>query len=232
MRAADLALEQARAHDKGWHRDTMEAAARDAVAQARPGWSYDDLHLVLVDDRPGIEEDRAHFVAMAPDDQVRVILARDGDTWVLAEVARLGRARPGGPAAGRRPRRQESSGGPTSTRATVGPPSLGPRVGPKPGDIPERTRQGPPALGQTAAWAEARPTGSSAAAGGRPQTAPLAERRPALDREAELLANGGHARARLGPRGGVLGAGMAPLAAAGGARAERARRADSPSDSH
>ena len=87
VRAADLALEQARALDKGWHRDTMESAARDAVAAARPGWSYDDLHLVLVDDRPGTEEDRAHFVAMAPDDQVRVILARDGDSWVLSEVA-------------------------------------------------------------------------------------------------------------------------------------------------
>jgi type II secretory pathway pseudopilin PulG len=87
VRAADVALEQARALDKGWHRDTMEAAARDAVAQARPGWSYDDLHLVLVDDRPGTAEDQAHFVAMAPDDQVRVILARDGDEWVVAEVA-------------------------------------------------------------------------------------------------------------------------------------------------
>jgi type II secretory pathway pseudopilin PulG len=87
VREADEALEQARALDKGWHRDTMEAVARDAVEKARPGWSYDDLQLVLVDDRPGTEEDRAHFVAMAPDDQVRVILARDGDNWVLAEVA-------------------------------------------------------------------------------------------------------------------------------------------------
>jgi hypothetical protein len=87
VQAADLALEHARALDKGWHRDTMESAAREAVAQARPGWSYDDLHLVLVDDRPGTEEDKAHFVAMAPDDQLRVILARDGDSWVLSEVA-------------------------------------------------------------------------------------------------------------------------------------------------
>ncbi len=86
VRAADVALEQARALDRGWHRDTMEAVARDAVAQARPGWSYEDLHLVLVDDRPGTAEDRAHFVAMAPDDQLRVILAREGDEWVLAEV--------------------------------------------------------------------------------------------------------------------------------------------------
>jgi hypothetical protein len=87
VRAADEALEQARASDKGWHRETMEAAARAAVADARPGWSFDDLHLVLVDDRPGTEEDRAHFVAMGTEDQVRVILARQGDDWVLEQVA-------------------------------------------------------------------------------------------------------------------------------------------------
>jgi hypothetical protein len=87
VREADLALEQARASDKGWHRETMEAVARAALADARPGWSFDDLHLVLVDDRPGTEEDRAHFVAMGTDDQVRVILARQGDAWVLEQVA-------------------------------------------------------------------------------------------------------------------------------------------------
>jgi hypothetical protein len=87
VREADVALEQARASDRGWHRETMEAAARAAVADARPGWSFDDLHLVLVDDRPGTEEDRAHFVAMGTDDQVRVILARQGDRWVLERVA-------------------------------------------------------------------------------------------------------------------------------------------------
>jgi hypothetical protein len=87
VREADLALEQARASDKGWHRETMEAAARAAVADARPGWSFDDVHLVLVDDRPGTEEDRAHFVAIGADDQVRVILARQGDQWVLEQVA-------------------------------------------------------------------------------------------------------------------------------------------------
>ena len=84
--AADSALEQARAADRGWHRDTMEAAARDAVAESRPGWSYDDLHLVLVDDRPGVEEDRAHFMAVGPDGEARVILARDGDRWIAERV--------------------------------------------------------------------------------------------------------------------------------------------------
>lgn len=79
---ADAALEQARALDRGWHRDLMEGAARAAIADSRPGWDYDELHLVLVDDRPGVEEDRAHFVAVASDGEHRVVLARTGDDWV------------------------------------------------------------------------------------------------------------------------------------------------------
>ena len=86
VEAADSALEQARALDKGWHRDTMEEAARAAIAESRPGWSYDDLHLVLVDDRPGVSEDRAHFMAMGADGTARVILARAGDRWVAERV--------------------------------------------------------------------------------------------------------------------------------------------------
>ena len=86
VRAADEALEQARAQDRGWHRDTMEAAAHAAIAEARPGWTYDDLQLVLVDDRPGVEEDRAHFVAGGSDGQARVILARQGDRWLAERV--------------------------------------------------------------------------------------------------------------------------------------------------
>ncbi len=86
IRAADEALEQARAADRGWHRDTMEATARAAIESARPGWAFDDLHLVLVDDRPGVEEDRAHFMAMGSDGQVQVVLARQAETWVAESV--------------------------------------------------------------------------------------------------------------------------------------------------
>ena len=86
VEAADSALEQARALDKGWHRETMEEAARAAIGESRPGWSFDDLHLVLVDDRPGVSEDRAHFMAMGSDANVRVILAREGDRWVAERV--------------------------------------------------------------------------------------------------------------------------------------------------
>jgi type II secretory pathway pseudopilin PulG len=86
LRAADVALEQARAADKGWHREMMEEAARAAIAESRPGWAYDDLHLVFVDDRPGIDEDRAHFMAMGAGGGVRVIMARQGDRWVAERV--------------------------------------------------------------------------------------------------------------------------------------------------
>jgi hypothetical protein len=84
--AADAALQQARASDRGWHREAMEAVARDAIADSRRDWDYTDLHLVLVDDRPGTEEDRAQFVAVGPDGECRVILAREGDRWVAERV--------------------------------------------------------------------------------------------------------------------------------------------------
>jgi hypothetical protein len=86
VRAADEMLEQARALDKGWHRETMEAAARAAIAEARPGWGFEVLQLVLVDDNPGTEQDRAHFLASGADDETRVILAREGDRWVAQRV--------------------------------------------------------------------------------------------------------------------------------------------------
>ena len=85
--AADSALEQARAQDRGWHRDAMVEAARRALQEERPGWEFEQLHLVLVDDRPGQDEDRAHFVAIgASGDEARVILGRSGDQWSAESV--------------------------------------------------------------------------------------------------------------------------------------------------
>ncbi len=75
--AADQALEAARAGDRGWDRELMHAAARQLLATRKPGFEPDSLHLVLVDDRPGVEEDRAHFLAVGPGGEERLVLARD-----------------------------------------------------------------------------------------------------------------------------------------------------------
>ena len=79
---ADHALEEARAADRGWDREVMEQAARKALSESRPDFSFEELHLVLVDDRPGVDEDRAQFVAVGGGDEVRVVLTRRGDHWV------------------------------------------------------------------------------------------------------------------------------------------------------
>jgi hypothetical protein len=87
VRDADAALAQAAASDRGWQRELMESAARAALADRRPDWSYGDLHLVLVDDRPGTEEDRAHFVAVGEGgDEARVVVSREGDRWIAESV--------------------------------------------------------------------------------------------------------------------------------------------------
>ncbi len=84
---ADRALELARATDRGWDRDRLERAAREAVASERPDWRYDDLSLVLVDDRPGVSEDRAHLIAASRDGDLRVVLRRRGEGWELEEIS-------------------------------------------------------------------------------------------------------------------------------------------------
>ena len=77
--AADRALEAARAADRGWDRALLDQAARTAIEQAKPGFRYDALHLILVEDRPGIHEDRAHMTAVGPDGELPLILVRHGD---------------------------------------------------------------------------------------------------------------------------------------------------------
>jgi type II secretory pathway pseudopilin PulG len=87
IRNADQALEQARANDRGWDRALLEEAARRMLAEERPEFGVNQLHLVLVDDRPGVEEDRAHMLAMGDDGEARVVLTRDQDgQWILDRV--------------------------------------------------------------------------------------------------------------------------------------------------
>lgn len=83
---ADHALEQARAADRGWDREVMEDVARAALAREHPGSTFEDLNLVLVDDRPGVDQDRAHFEASDGGRQVTVVLGRDESGWSAEQV--------------------------------------------------------------------------------------------------------------------------------------------------
>src|SRR4051812_1984231 len=73
---ADRALEQARAQDRGWDRSALELACQSALRSERPDFAYDTIDLVLVDDRPGVVEDRAHLVARGDEGHARLILGR------------------------------------------------------------------------------------------------------------------------------------------------------------
>jgi hypothetical protein len=84
---ADQALEQARAQDRGWDRALLEEATRRTLAAERPGFGIGGMHLVLVDDRPGVEEDRAHMLVVGDDGEARVVLTRDtAGEWILDRI--------------------------------------------------------------------------------------------------------------------------------------------------
>jgi type II secretory pathway pseudopilin PulG len=86
LAAADHALEAARAADRGWDRPVMEDVARAALNERRPGWDFRTLDLVLVDDRPGVTEDHAQFVASDGDERVGVVLSRGDAGWTVERV--------------------------------------------------------------------------------------------------------------------------------------------------
>ena len=76
------------AADKGWDRELLDRAARDALGSHRPGFEYTAVHLVVVDDRPGVEQDHAQLVAVGEDGEARVVLARDADGgWRVESVS-------------------------------------------------------------------------------------------------------------------------------------------------
>jgi hypothetical protein len=79
---ADRALEQARAADRGWDRAAMEESARAALSRRHPDSTFERLDLVLVDDRPGVTEDRAQFEAWDGERHVGIALSRGESGWV------------------------------------------------------------------------------------------------------------------------------------------------------
>ena len=84
---ADRALEAARAADRGWDRVVLDAAAREALERERPDFRYDRLELILVEDRPGTDEDRAQMAAVGSEGELRIVLVRHGDVWQAETLA-------------------------------------------------------------------------------------------------------------------------------------------------
>jgi hypothetical protein len=79
VEAADAALADARAQDRGWDRATIEAAARAAVAPRQ----IQDLHLVQVVDQPGTDADQAVFRVVGTDgSESSLTLGRRDGAWV------------------------------------------------------------------------------------------------------------------------------------------------------
>jgi hypothetical protein len=85
LASANRALAAAHAADKGWEPARLEAAARREFA---PRGEVRELHLVHVEDRPGIEEDRVVFrVTDAHGRHHELALTRRGDDWVAEPSA-------------------------------------------------------------------------------------------------------------------------------------------------
>jgi hypothetical protein len=79
IEAADAALADARAQDKGWERATIEAAARAAIAPQE----VRELQLVQVVDKPGTDADQAVFRVVGADGaEHTVTLGRRDGAWV------------------------------------------------------------------------------------------------------------------------------------------------------
>lgn len=74
--AANEALAEARAEDRGWDRDVLEEAAR-----ALAGGPIEELHLVHVEDRPGTDDDLAVFRLVQAGRERDITLRRAGDDW-------------------------------------------------------------------------------------------------------------------------------------------------------
>ena len=85
LREADQALALARAADRGWDREVLEAACRAAFATRSPV-EIRELQLLKVIDRPGTEDDEALFRIVTDVGAEDLLLVRHGDAWAAAEA--------------------------------------------------------------------------------------------------------------------------------------------------
>jgi hypothetical protein len=89
LAAVNRDLAAAHAEDRGWARDGLEAAARDAYVAER-GTEPPELTLVQIVDRPGTEDDKAVFAIGAE----RLTLGRSDGDWVFEGLTGAGARRP------------------------------------------------------------------------------------------------------------------------------------------
>jgi hypothetical protein len=82
LASANEALARARAEDRGWDRDMIDAAGRAAHLARRPDARIGAVHLVQVVDRPGTEHDEALLRIVDDAGSHDVLLGRAGDEWV------------------------------------------------------------------------------------------------------------------------------------------------------
>jgi Flp pilus assembly protein TadB len=82
LEEANAALASARAEDRGWDRENLEAAARTAHTRARPEAQIRELQLIQIVDRPGKDEDQARFRVIDAHGEHEIVLGRRGDEWI------------------------------------------------------------------------------------------------------------------------------------------------------
>ena len=80
-------LAAAHAADRGWARDSLETAARDAYVAER-GAEPTGLTLMQIVDRPGTDEDKAVFRVSADGREEQLTLGRADGQWVFEALTR------------------------------------------------------------------------------------------------------------------------------------------------
>jgi len=82
----DLAL--AHAQDRGWARETLDAAAQAAwLAERGASAPTASLTLVQIVDRPGTDDDKAVYAVESDGRMARLTLGRRGDEWINEGIA-------------------------------------------------------------------------------------------------------------------------------------------------
>jgi Flp pilus assembly protein TadG len=86
LEAADNALAEARAQDRGWERETIERAARTTFGARRPDDTITSADLIQVVDKPGTDADLAvwRIVGGSGHEEIVTLGRREG-AWVPAE---------------------------------------------------------------------------------------------------------------------------------------------------